>query len=102
VLHVRILVSTQHGNDDDGRGQNEGIRRSTRSHRSILRQRLSECLLRDMGLRLRYVAFDEGPIYKIDRNPLRWHFLGNYLGRIRDTILFRDRVSDWVDDIMNF
>ena len=95
---MRILVSSQYSGSDDVH-EHESMRYRRRSHISVLRRRLSDCLLRGMGLSLQYVAFDEGPVYKVVRNPLRWRRLRKNIGLVRDTTLFRDRVFEWLDDV---
>ena len=61
------------------------------------RKLVSECLLKMAKHHLKYVAFDEGPVYMILMNPLRWHVRSNLIGYISDTVIFREKMFDWVN-----
>ncbi|PGH29792.1 hypothetical protein GX50_07463 [[Emmonsia] crescens] len=61
-----------------------------------LRKLVAECLSNMAQHRLAYIAFDEGPVYAIQINPIRWHVRSNMIWYIRDTVIFREKMFDWI------
>jgi hypothetical protein len=57
---------------------------------------VSDCASKQVQPHLEYVAFDEGPVYAILRSPLRLRVRSNLIGHIRDTVIFREKMFDWV------
>jgi hypothetical protein len=66
---------------------------------SQIRSSISAAIEERDSSRLEYVAINEGPLYRLTRNPLRWHIIRNRLGRMPGTELFRDALDDWVEGI---
>ncbi|PGG98943.1 hypothetical protein GX51_06526 [Blastomyces parvus] len=64
-----------------------------------LQKLVAECLSNMAQHHLKYIAFDEGIVYAILINPLRWHVRSNLGGYIRDTVIFREKMFDWVSAI---
>jgi hypothetical protein len=50
-----------------------------------------------IGAKLIYVAFDDGPVYLIDRRKaIMWLKITNTIGYIEDSVLLREKVYSWV------
>jgi hypothetical protein len=61
-----------------------------------LRDRVSKYLSRGCAPHIKYVAFDTGPVYSLERNPVKWSIMSQSIGYNHDTIIFRERLLDWV------
>ena len=81
ALHVQVIrTRTQHG------------------HLARLQQIVTDSLIKRIALRLRYVAFDEGPVYNIlqHKRPHQWKIACKLIGYTRNTVIFREKMFDWV------
>lgn len=45
---------------------------------------------------LKYVMFDSGPLYRVFREPVRIAEETVPVGYVYDTVLFREKIFDWV------
>ncbi|KAI9836161.1 MAG: hypothetical protein M1837_003449, partial [Sclerophora amabilis] len=88
VLLIQVFVGSMSEEDEDNGGQ-------------ILqfRNRIAQSLEQDLCPDLKYVAFDEGPVYSVETGPQHVRRLIEYPGRVRETVLLQQEMLNWIDDV---